>query len=69
MKKILSFDFYQSKVDTARDVAVVYGLNSKQYKEAIEDMQTAYKLTKLPFLYKIINLIAKISWQMKKQRY
>ena len=57
---------YQESVEHARDVAVTFGINSKEYKQAINRMKATYQVTEKNFMYKVINLIGKIKWLTKR---
>ena len=49
--------------DKAKDMAVVYGLNSRQYAEAIREMNEYWIHSKKSRLYKLVNYLMKRQWQ------
>ena len=49
--------------DKAKDMAVLYGLNSRQYAEAIREMNEHWIHSKKSRLYKLVNYLMKRQWQ------
>ena len=49
--------------DKAKDMAVLYGLNSRQYAEAIREMNEYWLHSKKSWLYKFVNYLMKRQWQ------
>ena len=49
--------------DKAKDMAVLYGLNSRQYAEAIREMNEYWIHSKKSRLYKLVNYLMKRQWQ------
>jgi len=58
---------YQQSVEKAKDAAVEFGLNSLEYHYAVLEMQRIYKEIKKPFLFKVINQIARIKWLLQRK--
>ncbi len=51
--------------EKAKDMAVLYGLNSRQYADAIREMNEYWLHSKKSWLYRLINYINKRQWQKK----
>ena len=51
--------------EKAKDMAVIYGLNSKQYADAIKAMNERWLHLKKSWLYKLVNYLMKKQWQRK----
>ena len=51
--------------ERAKDMAVLYGLNSKQYADAIKEMNEHWLHSKKSWLYKLVNYLLKKQWQKK----
>ena len=49
--------------ERAKDMAVLYGLNSKQYADAIREMNDHWLHSKKSRLYKLVNYLMKRQWQ------
>ena len=49
--------------EKAKDMAVLYGLNSKQYADAIREMNEYWLHSKKSWLYKFVNYLMKRQWQ------
>ena len=49
--------------EKAKDMAVLYGLNSRQYAEAIREMNEHWIHSKKSRLYKLVNYLMKRQWQ------
>ena len=49
--------------EKAKDMAVLYGLNSKQYADAIREMNEHWIHSKKSRLYKLVNYLMKRQWQ------
>ena len=51
--------------ERAKDMAVLYGLNSKQYADAIRAMNERWLHSKRSWLLKLVNYLMKRQWQKK----
>ena len=51
--------------ERAKDMAVLYGMQSKQYADAIKEMNEHWLHSKKSFLYKLVNYLLKKQWQKK----
>ena len=51
--------------ERAKDMAVLYGLNSKQYADAVRAMNERWLHSKKSRLYKLVNYLIKRQWQKK----
>ena len=49
--------------ERAKDMAVLYGLQSKQYADAIREMNEHWLISKKSWLYKLVNYLNKKQWQ------
>ena len=49
--------------EKAKDMAVLYGLNSRQYADAIREMNEHWIHSKKSRLYKLVNYLMKRQWQ------
>ena len=49
--------------EKAKDMAVLYGLQSKQYADAIREMNEYWLHSKRSWLYKLVNYLNKKQWQ------
>ena len=49
--------------ERAKDMAVLYGLNSKQYADAIRAMNEHWLHSKKSWLYKFVNYLNRKQWQ------
>ena len=49
--------------ERAKDMAVLYGLNSKQYADAIRAMNAHWLHSKKSRLHKLVNYLMKRQWQ------
>ena len=49
--------------EKAKDMAVLYGLNSRQYADAIREMNEYWIHSKKSRLYKLVNYLMKRQWQ------
>ena len=51
--------------EKAKDMAVLYGLQSKQYADAIRAMNEYWLHSHKSWLYKLVNYLMKKQWQKK----
>ena len=51
--------------EKAKDMAVLYGLNSKQYVDAIRAMNERWLHSKRSWVIKLVNYLIKKQWQKK----
>ena len=49
--------------ERAKDMAVVYGLNSKKYADAIREMNEYWLHSNKGWLYKFVNYLNRKQWQ------
>lgn len=52
--------------EKAKDMAVLYGLNSRQYADAIREMNEYWLHSKKSWLYRLVNYLMKKQWQRKR---
>jgi hypothetical protein len=62
---------YEESIENCRNVAAEFGLKSKEYLNAQQEMLIAgrEKMKSLSNTKKFINFLYKIKWQLKRRKY